>query len=46
MVDAIVVGGGIVGMSTAYHLVCTGVDTILIDGANLTLFVLTRNWLI
>ncbi len=34
MVDAIVVGGGIVGMSTAYHLVCAGVDTMLIDRAD------------
>ena len=31
MYDVIVVGGGIVGMSTAYHLVCTGAKTLLID---------------
>ena len=31
MYDAIVVGGGIVGMSTAYHLMCAGVKTLLID---------------
>ena len=31
MYDAIVVGGGIVGMSTAYHLVCAGAQTLLID---------------
>ena len=31
MYDAIVVGGGIVGMSTAYHLVCAGARTLLID---------------
>lgn len=31
MYDAIVVGGGIVGMSTAYHLVCAGASTLLID---------------
>ncbi len=31
MYDAIVVGGGIVGMSTAYHLVCAGAKTLLID---------------
>ena len=29
--DAIVIGGGIVGMSTAYHLVCGGASTLLID---------------
>ena len=34
MVDAIVIGGGIVGMSTAYHLVCAGVETVLIDRAD------------
>ena len=32
--DAIVVGGGIVGMSTAYHLVRAGVETVLIDRAD------------
>jgi D-amino-acid dehydrogenase len=31
MYDAIVVGGGIVGMSTAYHLVGAGARTLLID---------------
>lgn len=31
MYDAMVVGGGIVGMSTAYHLVCAGAKTLLID---------------
>jgi glycine/D-amino acid oxidase-like deaminating enzyme len=31
MYDVIVVGGGIVGMSTAYHLVCAGAKTLLID---------------
>ena len=31
MYDAIVIGGGIVGMSTAYHLVCAGATTLLID---------------
>jgi D-amino-acid dehydrogenase len=31
MYDVIVVGGGIVGMSTAYHLVCAGARTLLID---------------
>ena len=31
MYDVIVVGGGIVGMSTAYHLVCAGANTLLID---------------
>ena len=34
MYDAIVVGGGIVGMSTAYHLVCAGAKTLLIDRAD------------
>lgn len=34
MVDAIVVGGGIVGMSTAYHLVAAGAQTLLIDRAD------------
>ncbi len=34
MYDAIVVGGGVVGMSTAYHLVCGGARTILIDRAD------------
>jgi glycine/D-amino acid oxidase-like deaminating enzyme len=29
--DAIVVGGGVVGMATAYHLVAAGVRTLLID---------------
>ena len=29
--DAIVIGGGIVGTSTAYHLVCAGVRTLLVD---------------
>lgn len=29
--DAVVVGGGIVGASTAYHLTRTGVDVLLID---------------
>ena len=31
MYDVIVVGGGIVGMATAYHLVCAGAKTLLID---------------
>jgi len=31
MYDAIVIGGGIVGMATAYHLVCAGATTLLID---------------
>src|SRR5919109_3712859 len=31
MYDVIVVGGGIVGMSTAYHLACAGAKTLLID---------------
>src|SRR5262245_41131169 len=31
MYDAIVVGGGIVGMATAYHLVGAGATTLLID---------------
>jgi D-amino-acid dehydrogenase len=34
MYDAIVVGGGVVGMSTAYHLVCGGARTLLIDRAD------------
>jgi D-amino-acid dehydrogenase len=34
MVDAIVVGGGIVGASAAYHLVCGGARTLLIDRAD------------
>ncbi len=29
--DAIVIGGGVVGMSTAYHLVREGARTLLID---------------
>ena len=32
--DAIVVGGGVVGMATAYHLVAAGVRTLLIDRAD------------
>src|SRR5690349_5933494 len=32
--DAIVVGGGIVGMSAAYHLVCEGARTLLVDRAD------------
>jgi D-amino-acid dehydrogenase len=31
MYDAIVIGGGILGMSTAYHLVGAGANTLLID---------------
>ncbi len=31
MYDAIVVGGGIVGMSIAYHLVCAKAKTLLVD---------------
>ena len=34
MYDAIVIGGGILGMSTAYHLVCGGAKTLLIDRAD------------
>jgi D-amino-acid dehydrogenase len=34
MYDAIVVGGGVIGMSTAYHLVCGGARTLLIDRAD------------
>jgi D-amino-acid dehydrogenase len=33
MYDVIVVGGGVVGMATAYHLVCAGAKTLLIDRA-------------
>ena len=29
--DAIVVGGGVVGLSTAYHLVLGGAKTLLVD---------------
>jgi D-amino-acid dehydrogenase len=32
--DAIVVGGGIVGMSIGYHLVCAGAKALLIDRAD------------
>lgn len=31
MYDAIVIGGGVIGSSTAYHLVCEGAKTLLID---------------
>ncbi|MGH8068126.1 MAG: NAD(P)/FAD-dependent oxidoreductase [Candidatus Entotheonellia bacterium] len=34
MYDAIVVGGGVVGMSTAYHLLRGGAQTLLIDRAD------------
>lgn len=34
MHDAIVVGGGLLGMATAYHLVGAGVGTLLIDRAD------------
>ena len=34
MYDAIVVGGGIVGLSTAYHLVSAGARTLLVDRAD------------
>jgi D-amino-acid dehydrogenase len=34
MYDAIVIGGGIVGASAAYHLVCGGARTLLIDRAD------------
>ncbi len=30
----VVIGGGIVGASAAYHLACAGVDTVLIDAAD------------
>ena len=29
--DAIVIGGGVVGISAAYHLVCDGAKTLLVD---------------
>lgn len=32
--DAIVVGGGLVGAATAYHLVCGGARTLLVDRAD------------
>ncbi len=32
--DAIVIGGGLVGTSTAYHLVRAGAKTLLIDRAD------------
>lgn len=35
MYDAIVIGGGVVGSSTAYHLVCEGAKTLLIDREDL-----------
>src|SRR3712207_5618741 len=34
MYDAIVAGGGIVGLSTAYHLVSSGGRTLLVDRAD------------
>lgn len=34
MYDAIVIGGGVVGMATAYHLVRAGAHTLLIDRAD------------
>ena len=34
MYDAIVIGGGVVGMSTAYHLLCGGARTLLVDRAD------------
>jgi D-amino-acid dehydrogenase len=34
MYDALVIGGGIVGMATAYHLVGAGANTLLIDRAD------------
>jgi len=34
MYDAIVAGGGIVGLSTAYHLVSSGARTLLVDRAD------------
>ncbi|MBV9791912.1 MAG: FAD-dependent oxidoreductase, partial [Chloroflexi bacterium] len=34
MYDVIVIGGGIVGMSTAYHLVGAGARTLLVDRAD------------
>ncbi len=32
--DAIVIGGGVVGMATAWHLVRGGVRTLLLDRAD------------
>jgi D-amino-acid dehydrogenase len=31
MYDAVIIGGGIVGMAAAYHLVCAGANTLLVD---------------
>ena len=33
--DAVVVGGGLLGAATAYHLVCAGARTLLVDRADI-----------
>ena len=36
--DVLVVGGGVLGCATAYHLACHGVDTLVVERAGRDLY--------